>query len=556
MLECKWLFGKGMPSPAAEFDLGVVQMKKLLSICLVLTMLLAFGACSTTPVDNHDGGESSTSSTGETTSSTVATGDGAGDSTTTGTAGASSSDNTTGTTAPVGTTGTSKVNTTTSTTKVTTTTNPCKHEVMLPANCDRPATCAECGKTGGKKLGHMYELGECTRVIDGKVCGDYDPKYIPKMYFTGDMSNMTSKKDVREIDFEYRCKETDEKKGEVRVLQGAAKIKVQGTSSLSYDKKNYTINFYEDTSYAKKLGVDVGWGEQTEYCLKANWIDKTHARNVVSAKLVGEMQAKYGLFEDTPNGGAIDGFPIEVYINGDFHGLYTMNIPKADWMFNMDESNPNHIVICGEVWEAANWFKGMPSFDTWAVEVGTENDATLQKMNRLFQFLCYSNDATFKRDFEDYMDLDATLNYYIMMDFGYMPDNRGKNMLIATYDGQYWYPSLYDLDTSWGTYWDGSQLYPYDTTPVEMYHSHLWSNMEKLFSKELAERYFELRETVLDEDHVMKMFTDFYESIPDEVLAREKNKWGPNLPGDDIDQIQDYLDVCVPYLDAKYADWL
>lgn len=551
-------------------------MKKLLSLCLVLAMLLAFGACNTAPVDKPEDGEGTTSSTDAPTSSSIATSategstNGADDGTSTDAVGTSSSVISTGkptvgattkptidaTTKPTaGTTATTTKKVTTSTTKVTTTTNPCKHEVIIPANCDAPATCRDCGKTGGKALGHMYELGECTRVLNGKVCGDYDPKYIPKMYFTGDMSNMTQKKDVRNISFEYRCKETDESKGEVRVLQGAAKIKVQGTSSLYYDKKNYTINFYEDSSYAKKLGVDVGWGEQTEYCLKANWIDQTHARNVVSAKLVGEMQAKYGLFEDAPNGGAIDGFPIEVYINDEFHGLYTMNIPKADWMFNMDESNPNHIVICGEIWEAATWFKGMPSFESWAVEVGTENDATLQKMNRLFQFLCYSDDSTFVRDFENYMSLDATLNYYIMMDFGYMPDNRGKNMLLATYDGQYWYPSLYDLDTSWGTYWDGSQLYPYEDEFVEMYHSHLWGNMEKLFSEELAERYFELRETVLDEDHIMEMFTDFYESIPDEVLAREKSKWGPNLPGAGIDQIQDYLDTCVPFLDAKYEAW-
>ena len=38
----------------------------------------------------------------------------------------------------------------------------------------------------------------------------------------------------------------------------------------------------------------------------------------------------------------VDGFFVEVYINGNYQGLYTMNIPKAEWMFDMDKNNPNH----------------------------------------------------------------------------------------------------------------------------------------------------------------------------------------------------------------------
>ena len=31
----------------------------------------------------------------------------------------------------------------------------------------------------------------------------------------------------------------------------------------------------------------------------------------------------------------IDGYPVEIYINGEFLGLYTWNIPKDKWTFNM-----------------------------------------------------------------------------------------------------------------------------------------------------------------------------------------------------------------------------
>ncbi|MDO4743677.1 MAG: CotH kinase family protein, partial [bacterium] len=413
------------------------------------------------------------------------------------------------------------------------------------ATCTKPKTCSECGFQKGEALSHNYVLGECT------VCGDYNPSYCPKLYFTGDMTGMTNKNDVRNITFEYRSRG--------QILNGAAKIKIQGSSSTAYEKKNYTINFYENNNYSKKMGVNVGWGAQDEYCLKANWIDKTHSRNVVTAKLVGEMQRKYGLLQSSPNNGAIDGFPIEVYINGTFHGVYTMNIPKDDWQFNMDKNNPNHIVICGEKWANAVYFKEIPTdFSVWSIEVGEENAATLQKIQRLVRFVKDSSDAEFKANFNQYLNLDATLNYYIMMNFAYMPDNTGKNMLLATYDGNVWYPSLYDLDTTWGADWKGQNLYDYKNSLISPGTSWLWKRMETLYKKEIAARYFELRKDVLDANHIMNLFTNFYNSIPKEALDRETAKWDTAqhpIPGYDISQIKDYLNSIIPQLDAKYGAW-
>lgn len=392
---------------------------------------------------------------------------------------------------------------------------------------------------------HNYVLGECD------MCGEYDESYCPKLYFVGDMSGMFEKSDVRNISFEYRSKE--------QIVSGAARIKVQGTSSLAYDKKNYTINFYKDYDYSQKMDIDVGFGAQNKYCLKANWIDKTHSRNIVTAKLASEMQEKYGLFTSAPNNGLIDGFPIEVYINGDFHGLYTMNIPKDAWMFGMDEENPNHIVICGEIWTDPVYFKEIPTdFSVWSVEVGAENEETLKKIQRLVAFVRDSSDEEFISDFEQYLNLDATINYYVMMNYCWMKDNIGKNMLLVTYDGKVWYPSLYDLDTTWGTTWLGTGMYEYQNELLATDSSLLWSRLETLFKAEIAERYFELRSSVLDTNHVISKFNEFYDSIPKEVLDRETAKWNTvetPIPGFPISQIEEYLGTVIPRLDEKYSSW-
>ncbi len=131
---------------------------------------------------------------------------------------------------------------------------------------------------------------------------------------------MVSKQDVRKILLKYESDSIN--------FETYASIKIQGTSSVFYDKKNYNITLYNDEELNEKNKIDVGWGKQNKYCLKANWIDKTHARNIITAQLASEIQSKYNLFENTPNNGVIDGFPIEVYINGEFLGIYTWNIPK------------------------------------------------------------------------------------------------------------------------------------------------------------------------------------------------------------------------------------
>ena len=225
---------------------------------------------------------------------------------------------------------------------------------------------------------------------------------IPKLCFEGNIEGMYEKSDVRNIAFTY-----DDGNA---VTKGYATLKVQGTSSLGYDKKNYTITLYSDESHEQKLKIDLGWGTQNKYCLKANWIDRTHARNVVTAKLVSQMQQKYDLLTQAPRNGAVDGFPIEIYNNGKFHGLYTFNIPKDDWQFGMDGDNPDHIVVCGEYWDDVGMFYAMPNFEIWSVEVGEESDETLEKLNRLFEFVINSDAEEFRANVSDYLNLDALLN--------------------------------------------------------------------------------------------------------------------------------------------------
>ncbi|MBQ3145696.1 MAG: CotH kinase family protein [Clostridia bacterium] len=365
---------------------------------------------------------------------------------------------------------------------------------------------------------------------------------IPKIYFLGNISEMLTKEDERKILLRYEDGIND--------FEAYTSIKIQGSSSIAYEKKNYTIKLYEDYSLTEKKEVDLGWGAQNKYCLKANWIDKTHSRNIVTAQLASEIQKKYNLLSTAPNNGLIDGFPVEIYINDEFLGIYTWNIPKDAWMFNMDENNKNHIVFVGENWEETVHFKAPATYGPWDIEVGRGDASDLDKLNRLIEFVNNSSDDEFKNNYHQYLNLDATINYLILMEFASLEDNAGKNMLLATYDGNVWYPSLYDLDTSWGTNYNGLSTINYTRTNF-INGSKLWKRTLDNFPEEVYNRYIELRKDILTKEHIMDLFNEFKNTIPEDSFKKEANRWN-NIPGYDYTQIQDFLDVRIPLMDKFF----
>ena len=82
---------------------------------------------------------------------------------------------------------------------------------------------------------------------------DYSLKFtdIPKLYLTGDISAMEDKKDVRVIPFSYDDGED--------TVSGYVEMKIQGSSSIYYHKKNYTMKFFKDEALEEPMMLDVGW---------------------------------------------------------------------------------------------------------------------------------------------------------------------------------------------------------------------------------------------------------------------------------------------------------
>ena len=315
-------------------------------------------------------------------------------------------------------------------------------------------------------------------------------------------------------------------------------IKCQGTSSMKYPKKNFTIKLFEDETRSQKKKVEFkNWGKQNKFCLKANWIDISHARNIVSARLWGDVvksRDNYNelpeLLRTSPNQGAIDGFPIKVYANGVYQGRYTWNIPKDGWMVNMDDELNTHSMLCGENYDSG-CFRAAALVDEsdWSDELhGTCPDNIKTRWNEVISFVMNSTDEEFKTNLGNYFDIPSLLDYELFGLAACGSDSFGKNQIYMTYDGNKWIASMYDLDTTWGMYWNGETLVPadYARTKFEDYVNGrlgnlLYYRLEQLFYSELQARWAELKTGPMSMINIINHFENFMQSMTSDLIKED-----------------------------------
>jgi hypothetical protein len=383
---------------------------------------------------------------------------------------------------------------------------------------------------------------------------NYSAYGLPVLEFEGDITGI-SKDNAVTLSYKYGDR------------TGSCTLKWQGSSSLSYPKKNYTIKFKDGAFEAK-----AGWGEHEKYCLKANYIDFSHSRNICSAKLWGDVVKSRTPANATlnalPNAGAIDGFPICVVINGEYKGIYTFNIPKDGWMFGMGDEDKSEqmAILCANAADATGsqicTFKSNTATGTDAdleIEYVTDENNTqwvIDSVNRLIiECIDCDSEAYFDANVAPRLDVESAIDYYIFCLITQNLDGISKNYLLSTYNGKKWFFSAYDLDSTFGLWTNGKRLIPNDGSgdgyaqcTVNALNHRVFELIRLYKADELKERYKNLTEgyteafrNPLSEDRVVDTFYNFAGSIPKALLDEEVKLW-PTLPSTSVNNVSQIID--------------
>jgi hypothetical protein len=294
-------------------------------------------------------------------------------------------------------------------------------------------------------------------------------------------------------------------------------IRIQGTSSTSYPRKNYRFYLnraskYQDCSlevggvnvpnlkYAFKPGarpIDI-------FCMKADFAESSGTHNTGVARLINDVWKKCG--NPTPpqagNRGqydvrtTVDGFPCDIWLDNNrtnvnaYIGKYNFNNEKSASGiiygfegvegFNdeatLTATGERNKCMCLEFLNNSEPLclfttDDMTRFDD-ALEFRFKEDTTWSTahaddkaaIQRLWTWIyaCRNNPTKFKTEAANYFD---TLNlrlWYLFTEYFMAVDQRAKNMMLATWDGLIWWFLPYDSDTIFGVRNDGVLKYNYD----------------------------------------------------------------------------------------------
>ena len=354
-------------------------------------------------------------------------------------------------------------------------------------------------------------------------------------------------------------------------FSGIAKLKHQGHSSLEFDKKNFTIKFYDEQD--EKVYFEFSdWNSETKYVLKANYTDTSRSRNLISAdiwsQIVSTRDTLHPRLEETSNLGAVDGFPIEVYHNDTFIGIYNLTLHKDDGLFGMKENSKDGIIISNGNLTASTLFKECVDWEgdeEWEIEYSGLEDSTWikTKTNEFISFVINSSDEEFKNNLKNYADVDSLIDYLIAIYALGLNEHYYHDVLFATYDNGPFIASLFDMESAFGLSEEeksfASASLGLPTVNGAEYSSGtdslLWNRLISLFSEEITKRYMVLRDSVLSIENVNAIIVARCASIPESLNSADLLLY-PDQPLKDTDhkeQMQSYFSERISLLDNIFG---
>lgn len=353
---------------------------------------------------------------------------------------------------------------------------------------------------------------------------------------------------------------------------------VQGDSSAAFAKKNLSLDFFVDEEHKTERKIKLGNLQPHETLVfKANWIDATHSRNIVTNNLWEEIvQTRKGFpkrevdvtYVGAKGVGSIDtgalghatGYPCVMYFNNQFYGIGTLNIHKKRGNYNLEKDNKKHIQFC----PAGNGVEFVGPINTTLLELRNpkikgykEGDEITDKtvrasLDRLWAYNSLPLDER-KAKFDQYYDRVNAADWVILVQFAAAADLLQKNTMYTTYDGNKWFILPFDLDTTYGLNFDGNGL-GYDTN----WNWDSWSILgliQETILDDVKRRYAELRKSgLLSVDSVYRLNRDIESKFSTELVKLEQSKW-PEIPSKDfggIYQVTSWIKDRLKYLDAKY----
>lgn len=365
---------------------------------------------------------------------------------------------------------------------------------------------------------------------------------------------------------------------------------IHGRTSAMYKKKNYTFDFYNDADCSDAFTIKFGdWVSMDSFYFQGWYSDAFRGIDIIEYKLYQQMIStrgflkdkpyKYSIWQNVTSKGNEDskkldnnleknalctpmGFPVIMYLNGEFWGIYTIMLKKNRANFRMDKKDYKSVMLDLDNGSIVSGNKNWESFEIRNPKVlicmdgskyngdapkelidesSEKYDASNKDMintvltknaivsladsyNKVKELdsLSKSSDEI-RTTIERYYNVDYIIDYIIFSNLIQNADGWGGNWQWTTWDGVKWNPNPYDLNASLG-------LDPYGliaTSPVERVSSGaIAAYVYKYYITEIKDRYKYLKNSkIISIDNIIGLFYSWIKRIGTDNYANEFKKW-------------------------------
>ena len=386
--------------------------------------------------------------------------------------------------------------------------------------------------------------------------------------------NLNDKNEYKEIiSDEYKegsvtILDNESKSNFVKVINKSAKFKTRGNSSLIFEKKSYSIRFF-DPKTNKDLTVDnvLGLKDSNMLALNSLYEDDSKIRDVMSLNLWRNIDGNCGY--------DVNIHYVELFINNKYYGLYGLSNVINE--YTMDIQDDKYIIY------KVNDLQ-IPSLDIFNDNISeNENMEIVYPQNlykgiwdpikNLINLVYYSDDETFNKNILKYIDIDNCVDFFILLETSYDVDGVWKNNVFK-YDNKNnkLIKTAWDLDLTWGAYWsqnnnlfieynkDASRklLCEIKTGYLSTYlEQRLWENNVGKFRQKVAQKWHTLRKGFLETETFVNYANSLYDEVTESgAREREHERWPDGGYSTDNKFIETFIRQRLEFLDGEFLKYL
>ena len=342
----------------------------------------------------------------------------------------------------------------------------------------------------------------------------FPPSNLPKINIT--TRSIITREEYIDCTFELISENSDE-----TILPINSRIKIRGKYNAELPKKGYRIELSDQKSL-------LGMRKDDDWLLLAMYLDYPRMRIKMSFDVWGSLEPT------NPTAISPESKYVNLYINGEFQGLYLL-IEKIDRrLFGLDNAQNN--IDSSLIFQSKGYAFFREYAKEWWEQDWPNEDENIYIMDEIMADLLYFiNNSSNEKFFDCKTGIYSKINKLNLIDFFIFnffilhKDFWENNLFLVRNN----YPSKiflipWDYDGCFGQF--GWLRYSPFENPEEEIRSknelfkRLMDNED--FMRDCSDRWFQLREELWTEEFFLNILSDNYEEIED-ILEFENNMWNP-----------------------------